>query len=158
MNKILWCLKIKNGIELIEPNQNLCETYIKKSENALNATTSLKGNKEWEISSCYYSMYFALYAIMMKVGIKCENHNCSIEFMQEFLNSKFNSDEIRLLRTSMKARVDTQYYDDRKVPDKFYKIMIKNAPLFIVKCKEIIRTIKQSEIQEIREKLLKISK
>ena len=156
MNQIKWYLKVKNGIELIEPNENLSDVYMKKSENALKATTSLKGNREWEISSCYYSMYFALYSIMMKIGIKCENHKCCIEFMQEFLNSKFSSDEIKLLRTSMKARVDTQYYDDRKVPDKFHKLMIINAPLFIVKCKKIVRAIKQNEIQEIRERLRRI--
>src|SRR3989344_7364132 len=156
MNQIKWCLNVKNGIELIEPNKNLSEVYMKKAENALKATVKLKGNLEWEISSCYYSMYFALYSIMMKIGIKCENHKCCIEFMQEFLNSRFISDEIRLLRTSMKARVDTQYYEDRKVPDKFHKLMITNAPLFIVKCKNITRKIKQNEIEEIREKLNKI--
>jgi len=158
MNQIKWCLKVKNGIELIEPNKNLSDVYLKKAENALKATIKLKGNNEWEISSCYYSMYFALYSIMMKIGIKCENHKCTIEFMQEFLNSKFDSDEIRLLRTSMKARVDTQYYDDRRVPDKFHKLMITKAPLFIVKCKEIMRVLKQNEIQDIRERLRRIKK
>ena len=49
MNQIKWCLKVKNGIELIEPNENLSDVYMKKSENALKATTSLKGNREWEI-------------------------------------------------------------------------------------------------------------
>lgn len=69
MEKIKWCLCIKNGIELVEPNNNLSKTYILKSETALKAAASLKDNKEWEISSSYYSMYFALYSILMKIGV-----------------------------------------------------------------------------------------
>jgi hypothetical protein len=46
MEKIEWCLGVKNGIEIVEPNENLSKTYIVKSENALKAAASLKTNKE----------------------------------------------------------------------------------------------------------------
>ena len=70
MEKISWCLGIKSGIEIVEPNENLSKVYIMKAENALSAAKSLKNNRDWEISSCYYSMYFALYSILMRIGIK----------------------------------------------------------------------------------------
>ena len=56
MNKIRWCLKQKNGLELIEPNEELKDAYLKKAEDSLRATASLKGNKDWEISSSYYTI------------------------------------------------------------------------------------------------------
>ena len=71
MDKIKWCLTAKNGLELIEPNENLAKAYLKKAEDVLRAATVLKDNKDWEISSSYYTMYFSLYAILMKIGIKC---------------------------------------------------------------------------------------
>ncbi|MCK5699337.1 MAG: hypothetical protein KAH93_05795, partial [Candidatus Aenigmarchaeota archaeon] len=85
MEMIKWCMGLKKGLEIVEPNKNLSKVYIEKSEKALDAAGSLKNNKDWEISSSYYAMYFALYAILMKIGIKCENHTCTIEFMNIFL-------------------------------------------------------------------------
>src|SRR3989338_448730 len=156
MEKIKWCMKLNNGIEIIEPNDNLCDTYIKKAENALKAALALKGNKEWEISSSYYAMYFALYAVMMKIGVKCENHSCSISFMREYLKEKFKKDAPDFLKSSMKARVDSQYYSNRDISNELYQKMLKDAPSFIVQCKEITSSIKQEEINKIRNELEKI--
>ena len=89
MEMIKWCMNLKNGIELGAQNDILCGAYVRKAETALNAASALKGNKEWEVSSSYYAMYFSLYAVMSKIGVKCENHNCSIAFMKEFLPEKF---------------------------------------------------------------------
>lgn len=87
-DKIRWCFEQK-GIELIEPNENLMEGYFKKAENALKAMKREKGNPEWEISAAYYSMYFSVYAILMKIGIKSEIHSCTIEIVRKFLGDYF---------------------------------------------------------------------
>ncbi len=153
MEKIKWCLKVKNGIELVEPNDNLSRIYTKKADAALSATIMLKNNKEWEISSCYYSMYFALYAILIRIGIKCENHSCTIEFMKEFLRRYFTEEDFKLLKDSLRARIDAQYYADREVSESQYRKMIDNAPNFIIKCKEAMFQIKEAEIADIRDTL-----
>jgi len=57
MDKIHWCLKSKNGIELVEPNDNLCVAYLKKAEEALESMAEVS-NRDWKISTAYYSMYF----------------------------------------------------------------------------------------------------
>lgn len=44
MDKIEWCLKTKNGLELVEPNEELTEAYLKKAEYSLRATAALKDN------------------------------------------------------------------------------------------------------------------
>ena len=156
MEIIKWCMKLKNGIELTLPNDNLCRAYIKKAETALSAALALKGNKEWEVSSSYYAMYFSLYAIMSKIGVKCENHSCSIAFMKEFLSEKFKKANSDFLKKAMQARIDMQYYSNRGIDEQFYQKMMKHAPIFLVECKEIINSVRQEEIIQIRDKLEKI--
>ena len=58
MTTIDWCKKQKNGIELREPNDDLAKAYIKKAEDSLSASLVLSNNKDWKISSLYYTMYF----------------------------------------------------------------------------------------------------
>lgn len=135
MDKVKWCLKAKNGLELVEPNENLMQAYIKKAEDSLRAASVLKDNEDWEISSSYYTMYFALYAILMKIGVKCEIHSCTISFMQIFLNNHFSEQEIELIERSQKARIDTQYYSDRNISDELYNRMTRETPMFLAKCK-----------------------
>jgi len=153
MEKIDWCLKQKNGIELVEPNEDLSKAYLKKVEDSLRASVALKGNRDWEISSAYYAQYFALYAILMKIGIKCEIHSCTITFMKKYLHGYFTQEEMEFISKSQKARNDMQYYSDKNISDKLYLKIIKNTPLFIVKCKHILNEINEREIKKIRGKL-----
>lgn len=52
-DKIAWCAGIKNGIKLIEPNENLAFAYQKKAEEALEAMHSVS-SFDWKISTGYY--------------------------------------------------------------------------------------------------------
>ena len=113
--KIKWCINQKNGLELVEENLNLCKEYLIKAENSLSAVNSLKDNIEWQISAAYYSMYFSLYAILMRIGIKCEIHSCTIAFAEVFLKEFLSSEDIELLKIALKSRIDLQYYTDRKI-------------------------------------------
>jgi uncharacterized protein (UPF0332 family) len=151
MDKIKWCKKQNSGIEIVEENQNLSEEYFKKAEKALKAVKSLEGNEEWQISSAYYAMYFSLYAILMKIGIKCEIHSCTIDIMKKCLNQFFSLEEMNLIKTSLVARIDSQYYTDRDVKKDQRKKMVDNAPKFYLKCKNIVIKLKNSEVCEIRD-------
>lgn len=155
MDKIKWCLKTKNGLELIEPNVNLMNAYLMKAEKALNAASVLKENKEWEIASSYYSMYFSLYAILMKIGIKCEIHSCTLSFIKYFLSNHFTDEEIDLIEKSQKARINLQYYSDRDISEELYKQIKKEVPFFSTKCKEVLNNLTEKEIKDIRLKLTK---
>jgi uncharacterized protein (UPF0332 family) len=153
MDKIKWCKSKKGGIELIEPGKNLADGYILKAEESLGIMQKAKGSRDWSVSTSYYCMYFSLYSILMKIGVKCEIHACTIEFMKRFLSSHFTPAECRFMSDSLQARVDTQYYIDREVKDKFVQEMLVTAPKFLVKCKEILVNIKESEINAIRKQL-----
>jgi uncharacterized protein (UPF0332 family) len=43
----------------------------------MNATLQIK-EIDWIATTAYYARYFALYALLMKIGIKSEIHDCSI--------------------------------------------------------------------------------
>ena len=149
MDKIKWCVETKKGLSLIEPNSNLAEAYIKKAEEALE---SMRINiiKDWKISTAYYTLYFSLYSILTKIGIKCEIHSCTIEFAKRFLSDYFNKEELDFTEDSLKARIDSQYYIDRTVPDDQYNKMMMKAPEFLVKCKSILIQLNEKKINEIR--------
>jgi len=150
MDKIDWCLKQKKGLELVEPSEELKEAYLKKAEDSLKATASLRNNRDWEISSSYYTMYFSLYAILMRTGVKCEIHSCTVSFMKVFLAEYFTSEEIKLIGKSQKARIDAQYYSDRNVSEETYKKMTNNCVVFLAKCKQIANNLTEKKIDEIR--------
>ena len=154
MDKIRWCAEKKEGLRLIEPNSDLAEAYIKKAEEALE---SMRVNiiKDWKISTAYYTIYFSLYSVLIKIGIKCEIHSCTIAFAKRFLREFFSEEDLDFTEDSLKARIDSQYYVDRTVPDEQYHKMVKNAPEFLVKCKSILIKLNEKRINEIREEFQK---
>lgn len=154
MDKIKWCAGKKEGLSLIEPNPDLASAYIKKAEEALE---SMRVNiiKDWKISTAYYTIYFSLYSVLMKLGVKCEIHSCTIEFVKRFLNEYFEEAELNFTEDSLKARVDSQYYIDRTVPDEQYNKMVRKAPEFLVKCKSVIIKLNEKKVNEIRDKFQK---
>ena len=154
MDKFLWCIK-KNQLEIVLPNENLSKAYLMKAKDALIAT-SADISKEWKISAAYYSMYFSLYSILMRIGVKCENHSCTLAFIGHFLKNHFSDKDMDFLNASLKARIDAQYYVNRKVSDKQYEDMLKLAPQTLVKCKSVVEQLTEEDIGAIRSSLLKM--
>ena len=151
MGTIQWCAGKKGGLQLIEPNENLAEAYLKKAEEALESMR-INTLKDWKISTAYYTIYFSLYALLMKVGVKCEIHACTIAFAKRFFAEYFTAKEVEFVEDSLQARIDAQYYVDRTVPDEQCDKMLKDAPTFLVKCKAVLLKLHEKKTNEIREK------
>lgn len=151
-DKIKWCLEKNEGLELVAPNSELADSYIRKAEDALE-TNNLAKAKDWKISTAYYSLYFSVYAVLVRVGVKCEIHSCTIEFAKRFLREFFSRREIDLLEKSLKARVNAQYYVNREVSEETYQNMIVNASVLIAKCKDTLAKIDDKKANEIRSAL-----
>lgn len=151
MDKIKWCATKKEGLSLREPNSDLADAYTTKAEEALE---SMRANivKDWKISTAYYAIYFSLYSLLVKMGVKCEIHSCTIEFAKNFLQEYFSEKELYFVEYSLQARIDSQYYVDRTVPDAQFNQMLKYAPEFLVKCKSLLLKINEKKINEIRKK------
>lgn len=150
MDQIEWCLNQKKGIELVEPNENLREAYLIKSDEALETLRSTKV-RDWQLIAAYYTIYNGIYSLLMKIGIKCEIHLCTIEFTKRYLKNYFTSEDLELLDKAFSARIDSQYYVNKKVPTKNYDFIMKKTPAFLVKCKNIV--LEQTEIEKIREEI-----
>jgi len=150
MNRLLWCAQLKHGIGLTEPSDNLAAAYLKKAEEALDAMHTVHA-KDWKISTGYYSMYFSLYAVFMKIGIRSENHICSLEIMRQLLHQYFKADEIEKLKRAQKSRIECQYYTSQDVPDILSGELMKDVPLFLVRCKGIMNRLTERDIARLRE-------
>jgi uncharacterized protein (UPF0332 family) len=150
MVEIKWCVKKKGGISIIEPNSNISKVYIKKAEDALESMR-INTIKEWKIATSYYSLYFSLYSILTKIGIKSEIHSCTIEFAKTFLKDYFYKKDFDFLEDSLKARIDSQYYVNKTISEEQFMKMMKQTPNFLIKCKSILIKLNEKRITEIRE-------
>lgn len=145
--QIKWCLKQNKGIKLVEPNEAISENYLKESLSDFDMIE--KVNPKWKTVTAYYSCYNSVYSILVKIGIKCEIHDCTISLM-ELLG--FNKKEIKFLDSLKKERIDVQYHlrASRLSIDK------KKVLEFLNRCKEIVKEINDDKINEIRTKIKKL--
>ena len=153
MDQIKWCLNQKKGIEIIEPSDNLRGAYLMKAEEALDTLRTTK-SRDWQLTTAYYTIYHGIYSLLMKIGVKCEIHSCTIEFTKRFLRDHFSSEDFELIDKAFSARIDSQYYVSREVPDKNYDLIMKKIPVFLVKCKNVV--LEQKETENIRNQVLSI--
>ena len=146
MDKIRWCAEKKEGLSLIEPNSDLANAYIKKAEEALE---SMRINviKDWKISTAYYTIYFSLYAVLMKIGVKCEIHSCTIEIVQLREKEKIIDFEFsKVLEEDKELRIDNQYYLKNKPVD----FNSKKLSDILLKIRNILNNITDTGIKRIR--------
>lgn len=145
-----WCAGIKNGIMPVEPNDPLASAYLKKAEDAMDAMHSVSSN-DWKISTGYYSLYFSLYAVLTKIGIKSENHTCTIVLMRHLLRDFFTHDECEMLEKARQARVETQYYVSSDVSGPYAATLARQVPRFLVECRGIVDGLKEKDVQALRQ-------
>jgi uncharacterized protein (UPF0332 family) len=147
MIDIEWCKKQKAGIREVEPSEDMAKSYLEMAETTLRELKNVKTNI-WKTSMVYYVVYYSLYSLMMKVGVKCEIHSCSIEFMKQYLKDYYSIEDIGLIEQAFEERNKAQYYPEEQINKKELEI---NAGDFFVKTKEIVGKISDSEIEKIRE-------
>jgi uncharacterized protein (UPF0332 family) len=153
MDQIKWCLNQKKGIELVESSDNLRDAHLIKAEESLETLRTSKV-RDWQLTTAYYTIYHGIYSLLMKIGIKCEIHSCTIEFTKRYLKNHFTNEDFELIDKAFSARIDSQYYVNREVPNQNYDLIMKKTPAFLVKCKNVV--LEQKEIDEIRETISKL--
>lgn len=148
-------IKKEGKLEMVEPNDNIKDSYLQKSESYLmSAKILFKNNKlEESISMAYYSMYYVLTALLFKTGIKCENHFVSIYLLREI----FNIDNLDIA-FAKKERIDKQYYVDFSITKNDVELMIEAAKKFLNKLNDFISKINNEDIVKYRRKFADILK
>jgi uncharacterized protein (UPF0332 family) len=143
MDKLNWCKKQNKGIKKINPNMNISLNYIKRAK--LDLENIKNQNKVWNVIVSYYACYNALYAVLIRYGIKSEIHSCSIELMNYF---KEISTYKLFIEDLKENRQNTQYY--LKEPNKVNQDKVKS---FIDKCELIIDECNESKISSVISKI-----
>ena len=153
MDKINWCKKQAKGLKLIEPNENLAKAYFKKAKSSLNMLSSAieKKELEWIVSTAYYARYFAVYALFMKNGIKCEIHDCTIKAFRDLFEIKNMAEELEIAK---KYRIKLQYYVSEDIDADLIIDNAKKAYEFVVKMEDYVEGFKK--IEEIRERFMEL--
>ena len=142
-----WCKK--QGMKLIESNDNLAEEYYKNAEETLRVTNLIKnsGSNMWLATQKYYTEYLAAYALLMKIGIKTEIHSCTIEIIR--LLEKENIITFKLsknLEEDKELRIDNQYYLKNRPVDFNSKALSE----LLLKIRELLDNITKEQIKHIR--------
>ena len=148
--KLKWCFKIKDGLKIVEPNERLSKSYLEQAKSSLLRAKKDLEDKDllWTTVAIYYAEYYALYSFLQKIGVKCENHSCSILAV----GILFGEDKIKIINKHKDKRIDAQYY--MKVDQEIkVKVMLTEAQNFISNFDELVSNLSEKEIKEYRDKI-----
>jgi uncharacterized protein (UPF0332 family) len=147
------CFRIKGGIKVIDSNGNSCRIYLKWAKKTIMGIKDLieKDDFLWASSRVYYSVYYSLYAFLQKIGIKSENHSCSIALVYYLLEDRKLVDFINSLKSE---RISSQYFMEFPSKNELegnYKKAKKIYLKFYNLCQ-----INENEIKNYRKKVSKL--
>jgi uncharacterized protein (UPF0332 family) len=150
--KLKWCFRIKDGLKILEPNERLSKSYLEQAKSSLLRAEKnlLEGDLLWSTVTVYYAEYYALYSFLQRIGLKCENHTCSI-IAVGFLLGENN---IKIINEHKNKRIDAQYYMKVDQESKI-KTMLQEAKMFISNFDEIISNLNEKEIKSYRERIFR---
>lgn len=159
-NTFLNKLKKEEKLELIEPSEDICNSYSEKSVNCLKSAKLLLQNNLYEnsIGMSYYAMYNLLLALLFRVGIKCENHGGSILLLKLLFGE---NDLYKLISEAKKERIDKQYYvttEKDEITKEIADELLNNAEDSVLRLKLVIKNLNNDAIDELRGKFKTIHK
>ncbi len=142
-------------LELVDPSEEMKESYILKSESNIGSSKILLINDKLEesVGLAYYSMYHLLTALLFKTGIKSENHSASIILLKEV----FGQDN-RDIFEAKTERLDKQYYVDFFITKKDVEDTIKKADIFNSKMIDFISKVNNEDIKNYRKRFVEFIK
>lgn len=146
---------IEDGkLELVEPSEEICKSYLEKADNCFKSAKLLLQNSLYEnsISMSYYAMYNSLTALLFKAGIKCENHAGSILLLKRLFDK---TGLFKIISFAKKERIDKQYYvfskQDTDLIKESAESMLSDAENFLIQIKLLIKNSRIMEIEKLRE-------
>jgi len=152
-NSLKWCFKLKDGLKILEQDDDLARSYLDEAKFSLKRAERnfLEDDLLWTTVVIYYAEYYALYSFLQKTGIKCENHFCSILAVENLLGL----DKVKTINEHKNKRLDAQYYMRVGRREEIEK-MLKEAKIFVNEFDMLVSNLKNSEIENYR-KLIKNS-
>src|SRR3989344_4628012 len=145
--KLGWCFKLKDGLKIAEPNEGLSKSYLGQAKSSLLRAEKDLDDRDllWATVALYYAEYYALYSFLQKIGIKCENHTCSILAVTLLLGE----DKTNTINQHKGKRIDAQYYMKTDQEPKI-RVMLKEAKESVAMFDEIVSNLAEEEIKNHR--------
>ena len=152
-----WCLKQSKGIRTVGPSENLVKAYVQKSRTALKSMelNAKEGIYEWALSASYYARYFAVYALLQKIGVKCEIHDCTIALFSYLLHGSIPPGLVKQLKQSKDERVEAQYYTGKIDVDE--QELIHSAKSFVLEIEKLIDSLNPEKIVSLQKRLRELA-
>jgi len=150
--KLTWCFKLKEGLKIVEPNERLSKSYLEQAKSSLLRAEKDLNDKDflWATVAIYYAEYYALYSFLQRIGIKCENHACSILTATLLLGDE----KTKTINEHKGKRIDAQYY--MKVDQEIkIRAMLQEAKIFVSNFDELVSKLTENEIKNYRETVSK---
>jgi uncharacterized protein (UPF0332 family) len=153
-----WCMEQNRGIRATKPSENIAKAYLHKTRNALKSmeVNAEAGLTDWTISASYYAKYFAVYALLTRIGIKSEIHDCTIALFEYLFGNDVPPQIIQQLRQSKQERIETQYYT-RAVTVDLGKTLGQTRA-FTLEIERIIDGLTQERITSYQNKIRELTK
>ncbi|MBU3907522.1 MAG: hypothetical protein KKA64_04715 [Nanoarchaeota archaeon] len=154
VKKLKWCCRQSSGIKIEEPNDNLAKEYLENAEETLLVLQTIKKESNmWLATTKYYCEYFSVYAMLQKIGIKCEIHDCTIE-LAKFLEEMgiIPKGYSKILEGDKALRIANQYYL-KNIP---IRINSRELTEFILNMKNKVNSITLDEINKARGEIRRI--
>ena len=151
--QLKWCFKLKDGLRIVEPNERLAKSYIEESKSSLERAEKNFKDKDflWTTVVIYYAEYYALYSFLQRIGVKCENHTCSILATSCILGEE----KTKIINQHKGKRIDAQYYMKIEKENEVAK-MLQEAKIFVTIFNELVLNLSQEDINSYRNNLKKM--
>lgn len=144
MDKINWCFGVKGGLKKVEPNKEISLSYLAEAEKTLSKIKRCIDEDDflWASVRIYYCAYYSLYAFLQRIGIKSENHDCSIELVNKLVEKNIKE----RMASFKKCRIDAQYYLKIGQKENLLKFYL-DAKNFYLEFKDLIENLTENEIK-----------
>ena len=147
-------LKGEGKLELVDPSDEICASYMEKANDCLKSAKLLLENGLFEnsISMSYYAMYNSLTTLLFRTGVKCENHSASILLLKKLLG---RNDLFEMISFAKEERIDKQYYvtsgQNFTLTKDSAQDMVSKAENFTVQMKLLNTNLENKQIEQVRE-------
>jgi hypothetical protein len=140
-SKIEWGCFQKKGIKLITPNEILGRSYLEAAQEDLKEMQSK--TLRIQNSAAYNACYNSFYAILQKMGIKCEISDCTLEFFS--LIPGFSQEQIDLIKLLRQNNLEIEEHIRKARP-----VIQEPVIEFVETAKEVFESLSQNKIRLVR--------
>jgi uncharacterized protein (UPF0332 family) len=150
MNKLDWCFNVKGGLKEIDPSKEIASSYLEEAEKTLSKIKRCIDEEDfiWASVRIYYCAYYSLYSFLQRIGIKSENHDCSIELVNKLIQENIKEK----MEFFKKCRIDAQYYLKVGQKEKLLKFYL-DVKNFYLEFKDLVKNLNDSDVKKYKDNI-----